>query len=214
MTSGGCRETPSVTSSCTRLCHCPVAWGPEPSLLPGGSRPRVAWVLGRRLAAERLLSPRAVVGKSRTTGPITSPVRVLPLPKTEGGRRRWRTRSPGRPRPVLRRRGDGWRRPRCSRQVSFAHPRQGHHGVLLAAARAWEPSPSSVPALSHRAGMEGTPGWQLSGPGPLGAVPTCSPGTLESTPLNLGVLCLSSREKTARVGRALLLPRPSCRHPP
>lgn len=107
VTSGGCRETPSVTSSCTHLCHCPAAWGPGPSLLPRGSRPGEAWVLGRRPAAERLLSPRAVVGKSRTTGPITSPVRVLPLPKTEGGGRRWRTRSLGRPRPAPRRRPHG-----------------------------------------------------------------------------------------------------------
>lgn len=63
-------------------------------------------------------------------------------------------------------------------------------------------------------GWRGHPGGSYQDLGPWGAVPTCSPGTLEGTPLNPGVLCLSSREKTARVGRALLLPRPSCRHPP
>lgn len=71
------------------------------------------------------------------------------------------------------------------------------------------------PCAVHRAGMEGIPRWQLSGPSRSpGDCTTCSPGTLEGTPLNRGVLRLGCREKTARVGTALLLPRSCCRHLP
>lgn len=105
VTSGGCRETPSVTSSCT----CPLP-------LPGGLWIRVPSVpAGQQVPVERgpslggwlqscLLSPRTIVGKSRTTGSqyLTS---VSSTIAKNSGRQAAAEPGPrrlGRPRPVLR----------------------------------------------------------------------------------------------------------------
>lgn len=59
VTSGGCRETVSVTSSCTHPLPLPGGLGTQvrPYFARWGQQAHAAWPLRRRLAAESLAEP-------------------------------------------------------------------------------------------------------------------------------------------------------------